>query len=530
MKHPTPATLAVLCICLLPPGAQAAGNDWPSYNRSLASDRHSPLSAINGINVKNLKVICSYDTGQTVGFQSGLIQAENALYGTTEQDVFSINPDTCKENWRVREEFPSTPLKVNRGVAYLDGRLFRGTPDGRVIAYDAKTGERLWATTIAAPSIGETVPAAPIAWNGMVFAGNAGGDNKGVKGRMYALDAASGSIVWEFFLVPRGADDIVRGPATAAAQGAIRATWHNAPDVPISGGATWVSYTLDAERGLLYIPVGNPAPDFIGELRGGDNLYTGSVVVLDAKSGVYQQHFQLIPGDVHDWDVSTPPALFTTRGGKRLMAVAPKDGHLYGYDLEAAERLYREPVTTVRNEMAPIVPAGTRFCPGTQGGGEWNGPAIDPEHNLVFTGAADWCTTVRSDAPARVKRTATGQPWSGSPDGFGKQDPRWAGWLVASDADSGKPIWRFKAEAPLMGGVTTTAGGLVLAGDMEGNFHAFESASGRKLWSQNLGGAIGGGTITYDNGGGQKIAVATGMTSPLWPTRKTTAKIVILGL
>lgn len=523
---------AALCIFALPAAAQPAATDWPSYNRTLVSDRHSPLIAINTVNVKKLKVLCSYDTKQMVSFQSGLVHAEGALFGATEQDTFSLNPDTCKENWRIHEEFPSGTLKVNRGVAYLDGRIFRGTPDGRIVAYDAKNGQRLWATTIADAALGESVPAAPIAWSGLVFAGNAGGDNKGAKGRMYALDAATGTVVWEFFLVPKDVADIVRGPASSATQSHIRATWKNPKDYPISGGATWTSYTLDAERGLLYVPVGNPAPGFVAGTRQGDNLYTGSVVVLDAKSGVFQKHFQLVPGDVHDWDVSTPPVLLTTRAGTRLMAVAPKDGHLYGFDLDTERRLYRRPVTTIFNAEAPPTPAGTRFCPGTQGGVEWNGPAFDPEHNLIFTGAADWCATVRTEPPDKLQSVVPGRPWSGSPDGFGKLDGpnQWAGWLTASDADSGNPAWRFKAPSPLMGGVTSTAGGLVLSGDMSGNFYAFDAASGKKLWSHNLGGAIGGGTITYDNGGGQKIAVATGMASPIWPTKKTTAKVVILGL
>jgi glucose dehydrogenase len=468
----------LLCACATLAAAQST--DWPSYNRTLTSERHSPLAAINPVNVRNLKTVCTYDTGQTVSFQSKLVQVEGALFGATEQDTFSINPDTCAENWRVHEEFASGMLKVNRGVAYLDGRIFRGTPDGRVVAYEARTGKRLWATTIADSALGESVPTAPIAWNGLVFAGNAGGDMKGVKGRMYALDAATGAIVWEFFLVPHEALDMTRGPAAPLSQGArIEATWDNPKDFPITGGATWTSYTLDPQRGLLYIPTGNPAPDFVPHTRKGDNLYTGSVVVLDARSGVYQKHYQLVAHDFHDWDVSTPPMLIPTRSGRRLMAVMPKDGHLYGYDLDAGSRLYREPVTTIPNAETPLTAAGTRFCPGSQGGAEWNGPSFDPEHNLVFSGTANWCATVHADPPEKLRSVAPGRPWSGSPDGFGKFDDvsQWAGWLTASDADSGKPAWRFKAPAPIMGGVTSTAGGLVLFGDMGGNFYAFESVS-----------------------------------------------------
>ena len=150
--------------------------------------------------------------------------------------------------------------------------LFRGTEDGRVLAYDFKTGKRLWETTIADVKKGEVVPAAPIAWEGLVFIGNAGGDFKGGKGRMYALEAKTGKIVWEFFLVPKSEGDAVRGPQGTSPLD--NSTWKNVPGAPISGGGTWTSATLDPATGLLYVPVGNPAPDFdIGVARGRESLH-----------------------------------------------------------------------------------------------------------------------------------------------------------------------------------------------------------------------------------------------------------------
>ncbi|MFC4819765.1 pyrroloquinoline quinone-dependent dehydrogenase [Dokdonella ginsengisoli] len=526
--------LAIATATALSAAAAHAATDWPSYNRTPSSERYVVLDAIDAKNVGGLKTLCEYDTGQQVSFQSGLIQVDGALLGTTEQDTFSIDPDTCKENWRAHEVFESGALKVNRGLAWADGRVFRGSADGRVLAYEARTGKRLWATTIADAARGESVPAAPIAWDGLVFVGNAGGDNKGVKGRIYALDAKDGRIVWEFYLVPKEAGDFARGPSAPAAADDVAATWKNEAGFPISGGANWTSYSLDAINGLLYVPAGNPAPDFVGAARGGANLYSGSVVVLDAKTGAYQRHFQLVPRDVHDWDVSAPPALITSKAGRKLMAVTPKDGHLYAIDLGSGKTLYRKPMTRVFNTDSPFTPQGTRFCPGTQGGAEWNGPAYDPEHNLLFTGQVDWCATVRveADAPQTLANAPSGKPWSGSPDGFGQMDDaqKWAGWMTASDADSGKRRWQFKAPFPLLGGTTPTSGGLLFFGDMGGNLYALDAASGKKLWSQDLGGAVGGGVISYDTGRGQRIAVAAGMTSPIWPTPKVNAKIVVLGL
>ena len=519
------------------PLPNATADDWPSYNKTLTSDRFSQLTQINKSNVNKLKVLCTYDTGQYTGFNSGLIDVNDALIFTTEHDIFSIDPATCRENWRTHEDYqPASPQAVSRGPAYLDGLLFRGTEDGRVLAYDFKTGKRVWETTIANVKMGETTPAAPIAWNGLVFIGNAGGEMKGVKGRMYALDAKTGKIVWEFYLVPKTEGDIARGPLSATPLG--MSTWKNAPGIPITGGATWTSYTLDPAAGLLYIPGGNPGPDFAAGLREGENLYSGSIVVLDAKTGDYKNHFKLVLKDWHDWDVSNTPALIHTKGGKRLLSVAPKDGYLYGIDLATNAMLYRTPVTRFENADVPFeVGKAVHFCPGSVGGAEWNGVAYDPQTNLLLIGEVDWCTTVTLQSKQQLQETAAGKPWAGEaswnpyyvfgkPDAFGD----WAGWVHGVDADTGAWKWRLKSNYPIQSGMTPTAGGIVFFGDMGGNFYVLDTANGQKLWGRKIGGAIAGGVITYTANGIQKIAVATGLTEILWPTEITTAKVSILGL
>src|SRR3984957_159105 len=294
----------------------AAGDEWPSYNRTLTSERFSPLAEINAKTVGALKILCTYDTKQYTSFEPGLIMVNGALIGTTLTDIFSINPATCEENWRTHEDVPPSMLTAMRGAAYFDGMLFRGSQDGRVLAYDFKTGKRIWQTTIADGSKGEFVAASPIAWNGMVFIGDAGGDSKGGKGRMYALDAKTGKIVWEFYLVPKGDGDRPRGPTGASPLDT--STWGNAPGFPISGGATWTSYTLDPGAGEFYVPVGNPSPAFADSVREGENLYPVSIVVLDAKTGAYKRHFKIVPRDWHDWDVASAPALIHTLGGQPL--------------------------------------------------------------------------------------------------------------------------------------------------------------------------------------------------------------------
>jgi alcohol dehydrogenase (cytochrome c) len=540
--HESPITTSSVAVqAPTTPQADAQPPDigtWSSYNGTLTSQRYSPLSEINTKNINGLKVLCSYDTKLHEGFETGPIMVNGALIGTTVKDTFSIDPSTCRENWRTHEEYAlPTPLTVNRGAAYLDGRLFRGTLDGRVLAYDFKTGKRLWETAIADPKTGELVDAAPIAWNGLVFIGISFGDVKGVKGRVYALSAQSGNIVWETYLVPKTEADVTRGPVGPMPAAAIT-TWKNAPDVPISGGGSWTSYTLDPVTGHLYVPVGNPSPDFVNSLREGENLYTNSVVVLDAKTGGYLNHFQIAPTDWHDWDMSNTPGLITTRGGKQLLSFAPKNGYLYGVDLATNSLLYRNPVTRVENAEAPLsTDTNTHFCPGTVGGAEWNGVAYDALNNLILTGETDWCSTIKLVSNSKVKAVQNGTVWTGNEvlnplDALGAQDPHqnWAGWLYATDADSGVWKWRLKSNYPLVGGITPTAGGLVFFGDIGGNFYAVDASNGNRLWTRKLEGAIGGGVITYIADGSQKVAVAAGMTSFFWPTEQTTGKIVILGL
>jgi alcohol dehydrogenase (cytochrome c) len=242
----------------------------------------------------------------------------------------------------------------------------------------------------------------------------------------------------------------------------------------------------------------------------------------------------LIKNDTHDWDASTAPVIVKTKAGRNIVAIAPKDGHLYAYDIATGRNLYKTETTTIKNAEAPVTETGTHVCPGTQGGSEWNGAAYDPDTNMFYVGAVDWCATLKGSKVA-AKQAQSGQPWSGSPDKehvFGEMDPQtsWAGWITAIDADSGKIVWKHKAASPVMSGVTPTSGGIVFFGDMEGALKALDASSGNVLWEHKLDGAAGGGIITYNAGGKQFVAVASGMTSSIWPTPKTTAKIVVFGV
>ncbi len=506
--------------------ADPVATDWPSYNRTLSSDRYAPFNQINKANVSRLKQLCVYDLNVDTNFQTGPIVIGRTLYATTEKEILAIDADTCQQKWRVREEIPSVGLQVNRGAAYLDGRLFRGTGVGDVLAYDAATGKKLWTTHLADREKGETIPSAPLAWNGLVFIGTAGSDLYGVQGRVYALDAVTGKVTWETYTVPTDAPQ----PGNEKMQAQARATWGNASGVPITGGGTWSSYTLDPERGLLYVPTGNPAPDFTLDVRPGTNLYTNSILVLDAKTGIYRNHYSLVPADFHDWDLAAAPVLVTTKGGKRVVAGAPKDGLLHVHDLATDAKLYATPTTTRENDEVPLSTTPTRFCPGAAGGTEWNGPAYSPDTNLFYNGTVDWCVTVTLDPAELAKKP--GQAWTGTElaNQFGKRDLNWSGWVTAIDADTGQVKWRFRAGAPVVSGITPTRGGLVFAGDMDKHAYAFDAATGSVLWRADLPGAPGGGVITYMVDGKQRVAFVAGTRSRAFPVSAASAKIVIFGL
>src|SRR5262245_39208268 len=297
----------------------APSGDWPMYSGPLAGDRYSPLTQITAANIGQLRQACAFDAPDVVNFQSGIVAVDGVLYFTLFNNTYAVDGATCQQKWKHTRAEPNTFLMVNRGVAYSDGRVFRGTGDAHVVAINAADGKQLWDVAIDDSKSGESAPLSPIAWNGHVFAGNAGGDTFGVRGRVYALDAASGREVWRFDTVPDS------GPA--------RATWLKAsPDNPPSGGATWTSYALDEANGILFVPTGNAAPDFAHELRPGDNLYTNSLLALDAKTGRLRSYVQPLKGDFHDWDLAAPPALITTKGGRPIVAQGSKDGFVYSID------------------------------------------------------------------------------------------------------------------------------------------------------------------------------------------------------
>jgi alcohol dehydrogenase (cytochrome c) len=517
------------------PVASPAAGDWPAYGRTVAGDRFSPLTQIDRSNVDRLRQICSYALPEQAAMQTGPIVVNGTVYFTTDTISYAVDGATCRERWKVaRHSAQPSRLLVHRGFAWMDGRLFRGTSDGHVIAIDTADGNVVWDRALDVRGPGISYPMAPIAADGLVFIGNAGGDNSGVTGHVFALDGRDGRVVWRFDVVP--------------ASGRARATWANTR-VPPSGGAFWTSFTYDAEARVLYVPAGNPAPDFDVALRSGDNLYSNSVIALDATTGRMLAYNQLVKHDTHDWDVDAPPTLVTTRGGRRIIASANKDALLSILDRSGVTRsssanagampaviplLSQTPIATRFNEHVPLSRDSlTRFCPGITGGVEWNGAAYSPATNALYVGAVDRCARVRLRRDTTAVPEA-GHAWFGAEDGAAGlvSDPPDSsrGWISAIDAETGAVRWKVEAHRPVLAGVTPTAGGVVFTADLGGRVYALDAENGHVLWQTETGQAVGGGVVAYTANGQERIAIASGMRSPIWAGGTTQSRMIVYGL
>jgi alcohol dehydrogenase (cytochrome c) len=487
-----------LCLLALWAGAALAqdatpGAQWLTYNNRLDGQRWSPLKEITPANAARLGEVCRVQIDGPTSFHSGLIVADGVIYTNTGRETVALDATTCALRWRhswLPEEERASPS--TRGLALLDGRIFRGTGDGRLIALDAATGKRLWTTVIAAPRLGESAAAAPLAWGGMVFMG-IGGSELGIRGRVMAYDAATGRELWRFHTVPMGKE--------AGAE-----TWQRAASAKTGGGGVWGAMTLDVTTGELFVPVGNPWPDIDKAYRPGSNLFTNSIVVLDARNGGLRWWYQSAPADWMDLDLAAPPVLYRASGVRDLMVFGGKDGYVTAVDRDTRKSVFKTPVTTVG--PIPDMPSreGRRMCPGYAGGVEWNGPALDRTNNQLVTGAVDACFIVTL---GKTEYGAGGVSFGGTVEPVGET----TGWVTAVDAETGAVRWKYHAEKPVVAGVTPTAGGVTFTGDLAGNLLVFDSKTGALAHKAQTGGALAGGVVTYEAGGRQYLAFAAGNVS-----------------
>ena len=461
-----------------------ADGDWPMFNRTYAGDRWSPLAQITPANASKLQPVCILSLGVLGSFQGAPLIYQGTGYIGSTYGVWAFDAATCAQKWSYTYK-PQGPegIPTSRGLALYDGKIFRGTPDGHLLAIDMQTGKLLWDAHVADGAESYSIGAAPIVFDGRVYVGLAGGDY-GNTGHVYAFDAKTGARVWTFDAIDKK-------------------TWPKGAET--GGGGTWTSVAVDPDKKLVFVPIGNPAPDYYLPARPGDNLYTNSVVALDATTGKVAWYVQQLAQDYHDWDTSAAPMLYE-QDGKHYMAVGTKEGYLFIYDRDTHALISKSEVVPRLNADLPFSDKPLRVCPGTASGVEWNGPTYDPRNKAVFVNSVHWCATWTAKKPEGKK------PGSWYVEAALTMDPmdQLRGYTHSFDAATGKKIWAREAPLPMIGGITATAGGVVLTGGADGMFLALDPRDGKELYRFNTGGGIGGGVSTYAVAGRQYVAVAAG--------------------
>lgn len=548
-----------------------AGEDhsnWLSYGRDYTNQRYSPLARINRANVRKLAPIWTWRNGVNATFQATPLVADGVMYLSTPfNHVAALDARNGKLLWRYEHKRRTDKMccgPANRGVALGYGKVYIGTVDARLVALDQKTGEVIWdidvATTGDRPteaveqlnaddplsksrmtgSTGAGIAMAPIVNRGKVIIGITGvgyglhlddprsdaplGAVVGVAGRygrpgfLAAFDAESGKRMWQFDTVPaQGWEGEFRGTTPDGEKlqrdikGEKEAFPNHADAWQFGGGSAWTTPAIDDERGLLFFGTGNPSPQMDDVSRPGDNLYTVSLVALEAATGKLRWHYQQVPHDLWGYDVASPPLLFDLKvSGKTVAAVgqAAKTGWFYVHDRASGKLLHKsEPFVPQHNLFMRPTAAGVRIHPGAVGGVNWSPAAYDPKTRLTFVAALHMPIryTVH-ETPANAGKAAL--RYSALEP---TEEPRW-GLLSAID-QRGKIIWQHKTAQPLIGGVLATAGGLVFTGEgagRGGRFNAFDSASGKLLWHYQADAGVNAPPITYEVDGVQYVAVAAG--------------------
>lgn len=469
--------------------------DWLYHNQNYQGTRYSALDQINTSNVAGLQQICAYQMNSHATMQTGPIVYQGTMYVTNATHTAAINAATCETIWSYDWE-PKDRMVWgnNRGVAIKDGYVVRGTADGYLLALDSANGNLLWARQVADPWLGETFTMPPMIFENTVLIGPAGSENA-ISGWVAAFSLKDGDLIWKFLTVPE-----------AAAGGGE--TWGNPENILLGGGAVWTPLSMDLELDEVYVAVTNPAPDLPAYLRPGENLYTNNIVALDVRSGKLNWHKSIVPNDDHDWDLTqVSPVLKAgvNNVSRDLVATVGKDGILRSLDKQTHEILYETPVTTILNAEVPVTQEGVFACPGVYGGVLWSGPAYHPGAKLLITPSIDYCAQFTA---ATEVQHVPGQLYMGGDVRLDEEAQ--SGWLTAIDVESGEVRWRYHSPTPMVSGVTTTAGGLVISGELTGKLLVMDVTSGELLNSIYTGAPIGGGIVTYEVDGRQYIATNSG--------------------
>lgn len=492
---------------------------WLTYSGTYRSERFSPLTEINRSNVNDLKVIWAYQMQPSSYGGAGLVEttplvADGIMYLTEPPStVTALDARTGKRLWTWSPEMPEEVLHigfpmVNRGVALLDDAVYVGTLDAHLVALDAATGAVRWDVEVADNKLNYSLTLAPLAIDGQIIIGMSGAE-AGIRSFVDAYNSATGERLWRFYTIP--------APGEPGSE-----TWQG-DDWQTGGGSTWLTGSFDPELDLLYWTVGNPAPDWNGDLRPGDNLYSCSIIALDPQSGEMKWYFQFTPHDTHDWDANQIPVLFDAQWNgseRKIVALANRNAFFYLLDRETGEYLHGNEYSKqtwaagLDETGRPIVLPGTEpteegnlIWPSLQGATNWFSPSYNPDTEQFFV-ATRLMGAVYYKADVVYEE---GEPFLGGGEQALSGDDA-AGAIRALDVLTGKQQWEFMLHSPPWAGVMATAGGLVFGGSNEGNAFALDAKTGKALWDFQTGGAVRTNPMSFAIDGKQRIVTTGGGT------------------
>lgn len=483
------------------------------------NDRYSALDQINTSNVSQLVPRWIFQTGIVASFENTPVVYHGVMYVTTAYNhLFALDARTGRLLWRYDHKLGTTIFccgPVNRGVGLGYGMVYMGTLDAQLVALDAATGKVRWKRQVADPTLGYSLTLAPLVYKNIVIVGTSGAEY-GIRGFVQAYDARTGVPLWRWYTIPSQGwegqwatttpegDDLHRNIA------AEKAAWPKYKDAwKRGGGSVWQTPAADPQLNYIYLGVGNPSPDLDGAIRPGDNLYTESIVALNAANGKLVWYYQEVPHDVWDLDQTSPPLLFNvTVNGQTIPAVgaAGKTGWFYILDRRTGRRILRsQEFVRHENLFAQPTAQGVRMLPGANGGAEWSPSSYSPQTNYVYVAALEQPMTYATHyAPYQKGKLWLGSAFTSIPG------ERQYGTFTAIDVNTGKVAWQKKVDQPMMGGSLATAGGLVFTGEGNGNFDAFDAKTGQLLWQFQAGAGVNAAPMAFELDGQEYIAVAAG--------------------
>jgi alcohol dehydrogenase (cytochrome c) len=488
--------------------------DWPTYHGQLSGNRHSPLRQIHTGNVAQLAPKWIFSIPNARRLEVTPVVVDGVMYVTTANRAYALDARSGRQIWRYQRPLTKglvgdAASGINRGVAVLGDKVFMVTDHAHLIALHRLTGRLLWDVEMADYREHYGATAAPLVVNDLVISGISGGD-EGARGFLAAYKASTGERVWRFWTIPAPGEPLSE-------------TWvGNA--LPHGCATTWLTGTYDARANLLYWTTGNPCPDYNGDERKGDNLYSDSVLALEPETGKLRWHYQYTPHDLHDWDAQQTPMLIDAEfqgRQRRLLAQANRNGFFYVLDRITGELLLAKPFVeqlTWASGIGPDgrpqlvsggapTPAGVKTCPAVEGATNWMSTAYNPETGLFYVMALEKCVIYsKSPEPWERGKSFYGGATRDAPDEPGRK------YLRAIDVQTGKIVWQYAQIGPgnSWGGALSTAGGLVFFGDDSGAFAAVEAKSGKPLWYFHTNELWKASPMTYLAGGKQYVAVAAG--------------------